>query len=160
MKGMIWFILLINPSAAFEYSAWAIKLPRLALPKQVLSSVLVAASMTSMQPLSVSAYNDENFGDTTISAGSINLNPFASAADLDLSRRTVQQRLKATSQSLSDPIPTSSQPPPSPTSPISPIEETLRLIPSWKYYKLIATEYSKRSADFAPGSENLFMPLM
>jgi hypothetical protein len=41
----------------------------------------------------------------------------------------------------------------------SPIEQVLNQIPSYKYYKIIGAEYSKRSAGF-DGSVNPLMPLM
>jgi len=37
-------------------------------------------------------------------------------------------------------------------------EEVLKLIPSWKYFKIIAKEYSSRSTNYQEGKENLFSP--
>ena len=40
------------------------------------------------------------------------------------------------------------------------IEEVLKLIPSWKYFKIIAKEYSSRSTNYKEGEENLMAPFM
>lgn len=39
-------------------------------------------------------------------------------------------------------------------------EEVLKLIPSWKYFKIIAKEYSSRSTNYREGQENLMAPFM
>jgi hypothetical protein len=36
--------------------------------------------------------------------------------------------------------------------------KTLKLIPSYKYFKAISKEYSSRSSDYKEGDENLFAP--
>jgi hypothetical protein len=38
------------------------------------------------------------------------------------------------------------------------LENVLRLIPSYKYFKLISKEYSSRSASYQEGQENLLAP--
>jgi len=40
------------------------------------------------------------------------------------------------------------------------VEEVLKLIPSWKYFKIIAKEYSSRSSTYKEGNENLMSPFM
>lgn len=40
------------------------------------------------------------------------------------------------------------------------IETVLNLIPSWKYFKIIAKEYSSRSTSYREGQENLMAPFM
>ena len=40
------------------------------------------------------------------------------------------------------------------------VEEVLKLIPSWKYFKIIAKEYSSRSTNYKEGEENLMSPFM
>ena len=40
------------------------------------------------------------------------------------------------------------------------IDEVLKLIPSWKYFKIIAKEYSSRSSSYKEGEENLIAPFM
>lgn len=36
--------------------------------------------------------------------------------------------------------------------------QTMKLIPSYKYFKAISKEYSSRSTDYEEGKENLFAP--
>ena len=39
------------------------------------------------------------------------------------------------------------------------VDEILDLIPSWKYFKIISQEYSRRSADYT-GDDNMLAPLL
>lgn len=39
-------------------------------------------------------------------------------------------------------------------------DEVLKLIPSYKYFKIIAKEYSSRSSSYKEGDENLMAPFM
>jgi len=89
---------------------------------------------------------DEEFGDTRSSVGSISLNPFVSKEKLVEAQRKAQRAAELEVKSASG----TTQ---------SPIEQVLNQIPSYKYYKIIGAEYSKRSAGF-DGSVNPLMPLM
>jgi len=90
----------------------------------------------------------EEFGDTSSSVGSVSLNPFASASDIEAAR--ARARLAAAVRATETTEATSST---------SEMDEVLKLIPSVKYFKIIADEYSRRSADY-DGSANMLMPLM
>ena len=90
---------------------------------------------------------DEEFGDTRSSVGSISLNPFVSKENFVEAQRKAQ---RAAAELEVKPASGTTQ---------SPIEQVLNQIPSYKYYKIIGAEYSKRSAGF-DGSVNPLMPLM
>ena len=49
---------------------------------------------------------------------------------------------------------------PDPSKQVESIDEVLKLIPSWKYFKIIAKEYSSRSTNYKEGEENLLSPFM
>ena len=47
-----------------------------------------------------------------------------------------------------------------PNEQIESIDQVLNLIPSWKYFKIIAKEYSSRSTTYKEGQENYGAPFM
>lgn len=47
-----------------------------------------------------------------------------------------------------------------PTKQVESVDEVLKLIPSWKYFKIISKEYSSRSLNYKEGEENLLSPFM
>ena len=110
-------------------------------------SIAVAALVSIPLVADASGAFDEEFGDTRSSVGSISLNPFVSKEDLAEAQQKAQRaaaELQVDSASGTAP---------------NPIERVLNQIPSYKYYKIIGAEYSKRSAGF-DGSVNPLMPLM
>lgn len=120
------------------------------LVRRLLSSafvpLLLASSLAGPQPaLSYEAFA-EDFGNTQSSAGSISLNPFASAEDIEASRAKVRKALQEKAMR--------------PDGPKSDMDLLLEQIPSWKYYKIISEEYAKRGAGYDGKKENLLMPLM
>ena len=97
--------------------------------------------------------NDEYFGDTTSSVGSISLNIFSSPAEREIDRRLALTKIPLAVDSKSPSGEAAGTPSP------SDFDKVLKLIPSWKYYKIIANEYSRRSTDYT-GEENLLAPLL
>lgn len=91
---------------------------------------------------------DEYFGDTSTSVGSINLNifnsPEAQAKKRELAKQRAAMAQSAEKSSEKD---------------LTEFGQVLELIPSWKYYKIISQEYSKRSSGYS-GEVNLLAPLL
>lgn len=113
--------------------------------KKACAVVIMASTLAGPGPALAYEAFAEDFGNTQSSAGSINLNPFASAQDIEASRAKVRQALVDQEKKAAGPK--------------SDLDLLLEQIPSWKYYKIIGQEYSKRSAGY-DGKENLLMPLM
>lgn len=113
--------------------------------KKVCAAGILASSLAGPGPVLAYEAFAEDFGNTQSSAGSVNLNPFASAQDIEASRAKVRQALVDKEKRA--------------VGPKSDLDLLLEQIPSWKYYKIIGEEYSKRSAGY-DGKENLLMPLM
>lgn len=93
-------------------------------------------------------YASEYFGDTSSSVGSIDFNIFRSQSSIDDSRPQIMKKLReAEKLSMKE------------DGEINEVEKILNFIPSWKYYKIISNEYSKRSAGYN-GEANLLAPLL
>ena len=120
--------------------AWNLRLARKG------AAVALALTVLSTTAGAYEAFN-EDFGDVSTSRGSVSLNPFASQKDLAEARS--RARIAAAAAAAK----------PAAKASTSEIDEVLRLIPSVKYFKIIADQYSQRSADY-DGSTNLLMPLM
>lgn len=93
--------------------------------------------------------DDEYFGDTSISVGSINTNIFASPLTVEQEKLRAQQRIIECEKLKNDQSDKN----------LNEVEKLLNYIPSWKYYKIIGREYSKRSSGYSC-EDNLMMPLM
>lgn len=115
--------------------------------KKFMVAGLLVSSLSS-NPLSAYAgIDDENFGDTSSSVGSIDFNIFRSQRSVEESKLKVQEKLM-TIQSQSGIQGSEND-----------FDKVLSLIPSWKYYKIISNEYSKRSTGYT-GEPNLLAPLL
>jgi len=116
--------------------------------RKMTGAVLGVCILFSRCTLAVS--DDEYFGDTQSSVGSINFNPFASSTDIEESRSRVQLKL------------TEMKTFPRAGEDVTDLDSLLNLIPSWKYYKVIANEYSKRSSAYKGPDDisTLLMPFM
>ena len=126
--------------------AWSLRLAR----KVTGSGLALALTVLSAGNLPVGAYEafNEDFGDVSTSRGSVSMNPFASQKDLAEGRS--RARIAAAAAEAK---------PATEAASTSEIDEVLRLIPSVKYFKIIADQYSQRSADY-DGSTNLLTPLL
>lgn len=109
-----------------------------------MSSLVSAAVMFHSTSPCLSLGDDEYFGDTTTSVGSININIFApgnAGSDASSTSRVERPSLEELLE------------------PKNEIDKLLNNIPSWKYYKIISQEYSRRSSDFN-GEVNFLAPLL
>ena len=103
-------------------------------------SSLVSAALQFHSPSPCfSLGDDEYFGDTTTSVGSININIFSPPSSI---------KKPSIEVNLDDLI-----------EPKNELDKLLNNIPSWKYYKIISKEYSRRSSDFN-GDVNFLAPLL
>lgn len=116
------------------------------------SRILVASALLFHgQP---SLGEDEYFGDTSTSVGTIDINIFSTPATREEKRLAMLEKLQkktTTKEQEQESI--------SPGS--SEWDQFLNLVPSWKYYKIISEEYSKRGLGFDPdASPNVLAPLL
>lgn len=148
MNSFCLYVLMIALLGPRLCEGWAHMFPFRAVRRGAAAAALIAALSSSAPGAHAYEAFNEDFGDVSTSRGSVSLNPFASQKDLEEARARVR-----TAATANPPAQESS------TSSTSEIDEVLRLIPSVKYFKIIADQYSQRSADY-DGSTNLFMPLM
>lgn len=109
--------------------------------------------------------DDEYFGDRSVSYGSINVNIF-SASPSAKERAEVLKVVQTEQQSNDEKTGTTGttaiqqlQMSNTNTNDKNDIEKVLDLIPSWKYYKLIGKEYSRRNSGYQ-GGDDLLAPLL
>ena len=127
---------LIRASAAVRAAATSRKV--------AFSSFVSAAAILLHSTSTLAIGDDEFFGDTSSSVGSINLNIFAPADDASVK----QVRTHAAEKTVEELI-----------EPKNELDRLLNNIPSWKYYKIISSEYSRRNSDFN-GDVNFLAPLL
>lgn len=105
---------------------------------------------------SPSIANDEYFGETSSSIGSIDFNIFKSQKEILKDKEKLQSQLLQLKLSEKENSNIKSEN----ENMQNDLDSFLNLIPSWKYYKIIGAEYSKRSNSYSPGNENILAPLL
>ena len=145
---LIAFNILISQSFAFQHrhTISKMQMPNFAKPKQVIAVCVLISSLCTSAAVRAGS-DDEYFGDTSTSVGSIDFNIFRSQSSIERQKQEVKEKLRQRNQQLND------------KQEMNEFDKLLDLVPSWKYYKLISDEYSKRSTQYS-GEANLLAPLL